>query len=66
MSHQDKDHCQVHLNAEGLKQALQWLLGQVNWSRIGWREDCRWTSCVRVGIKACPSFTSLDRAHKWL
>ncbi len=43
MSHQAKDGRQVHLNAEYLQRALQWLLGQVDWSRIEWREDCRWT-----------------------
>lgn len=51
MSHQDQvrvqdgcqDRCQVRLNAEYLKRALQWLLGQVDWRGIGLREDCRWT-----------------------
>jgi hypothetical protein len=43
MSHQDKDRRQVRYNAEYLKQALHWLLGQVNWSGIGLRADCRWT-----------------------
>lgn len=47
MSHQDqvcsRDRSQVRLNADYLERALQWLLGQVDWSRIGWREDCRWT-----------------------
>lgn len=43
MSHQDKDRCQVRCNAEYLKQALHWLLCQVDWSSIVLRDDCRWT-----------------------
>jgi hypothetical protein len=42
MSHQDKDRCQVRYNAEYLKQALHWLLCQVEWSGIQFRDDCTW------------------------
>ena len=43
MSHQDKDCRSIRLNAEYLKQALHWLLNQVNWSPIAFRPDCSWT-----------------------
>lgn len=42
MSHQDKDCRQVRYNAEQLGQALQWLLSQVAWNSIQFREDCTW------------------------
>lgn len=43
MSHQDKDRCVVHTNADCLKQALRWLLRQTPWNGIQFREDCTWT-----------------------
>lgn len=42
MSHQDKDRRAVGYNSGQLRQALQWLLGQVAWSSIQFREDCTW------------------------
>src|SRR4051812_27300874 len=43
MSHQDKDCCVVRTNADCLQQALRWLLRQVQWSGIQFRDDCTWT-----------------------
>lgn len=42
MSHQDKDRCVVRTNADCLKEALRWLLCQVKWSSIQFRDDCTW------------------------
>jgi hypothetical protein len=42
MSHQDKDRSHVRCNAESLKQALHWLLCQVDWSGVHFRDDCTW------------------------
>ena len=43
MSHQDEDRCHARCNAEHLKQALHWLLRDIQWSGIGFRADCTWT-----------------------
>jgi hypothetical protein len=40
MSHRDSH---VRLNVVCLRQCLRWLLGGVDWSRIAFRSDCRWT-----------------------
>jgi hypothetical protein len=42
MSHQDKDCRRVRYNAEQLRRALHWLLGQAAWRAIRFREDCTW------------------------
>ena len=42
MSHQDQDRSHVRCNAEYLKQALHWLLCQVDWSGVHFRDDCSW------------------------
>lgn len=43
MSHQDKDCCRVHRNVDCLQQALRWLLGDVEWKGVRFRNDCTWT-----------------------
>lgn len=40
MSHQDS---KVRLNADCLKRALRWLLEDVAWSGVRFRDDCTWT-----------------------
>ena len=42
MPHQDKDRCVIRTNADCLQQALRWLLCQVQWSGISFRDDCTW------------------------
>ena len=43
MSHQDQDGCRVRCNVDCLRQALRWLLGDVEWRGIRFRDDCTWT-----------------------
>jgi len=42
MSHQDKDCRRFRYNAEQLRLALHWLLGQAAWKTVRFREDCTW------------------------
>lgn len=40
MSHRDSH---VRLNVVCLRQCVRWLLGGIDWSKIAFRSDCRWT-----------------------
>lgn len=42
MSHQEQGCLDFHCNARHLKEALRWLLCQVDWSGIRFREACTW------------------------
>lgn len=42
MSHRDS-HIHIRLNVTCLRQCLRWLFGGIDWSRIEFRADCRWT-----------------------
>ncbi|MEZ6113442.1 MAG: hypothetical protein R3C99_20880 [Pirellulaceae bacterium] len=53
MSHQDEDRCRARCNAEHLKQALHWLLRDIQWSGIGFRADCTWTPVQLVANQPC-------------
>ena len=43
MSHQDSKAAGVRLNGECLKRSLRWLLKDVSWSSVKFREDCSWS-----------------------
>jgi len=43
MSHPDQNRLVMRTNADCLRQALRWLLCQVQWSGIRFRADCTWT-----------------------
>ena len=49
MSHRDSQGV-IRLNASCLKRTLQWLLGEVNWSGIHFRDDCTWTPCLLTAM----------------
>lgn len=52
MTHRGASHCKVRYNFEHLRSAIKYLLRDVDWSTIRWRQDCTWGS-ARLFAAAC-------------
>jgi hypothetical protein len=50
MSHQDTRVREERLNAECLKDALQWLFAKMDWSEVQFRKDCLWTPAILASM----------------
>lgn len=50
MSHQDRCLKEERLDGHCLKEALQWLLAEIDWSGIKFRKECLWTPVTLVSM----------------